>query len=73
MFVIKVACPRIKLYRGALVKSPVEPGLRTTAAVTAICMKINPGGGNTRKKEEEVAMEKVRRRVGQGIRGKDGG
>ena len=51
MFVIEVACPIIKLYRGTLVKSPVEPGLRTTAVVTAICIKINPGGEETQEKQ----------------------
>ena len=32
-----VARPPETLYRGALVESPVEPGLRTKAVVAAIC------------------------------------
>ena len=32
-----VARPPETLYRGALVESPVEPGMRTKAAVAAIC------------------------------------
>ena len=68
MFVMKVACPIIELYRGTLVKSPVEPGLRTTAVVTAICMQINPGERNARRtRRNNRDGEGLTAIVGQGI------
>ena len=33
----EVVCPLEIMYRGTFVESPVEPGLRTKAAVAAIC------------------------------------
>ena len=65
MFVIIVACLIIKLYRGTLVKSPVEPGLRKNKSGGKKNKKKNSqwrrfDGESAREYEERMEIDIVR-------------